>query len=180
MTAKGEKEVIDFKVVSSEKTIHCQSFLQRLYNRGLEGKNLKLIICDGSPGLVEAISWVYPEVKRQDCSVHKLRNLSKYINNKKAHRKELYQDAKIVYEAEGRMEAIDKIGSFVQKWQLKEPKAVKNFIANIDDSLTFYEFDQSLWGFLKSTNPLESYLREARRRVWLWWIPLEMKEAVIP
>ena len=67
VTGEGEKEVIDFKVVSSEKTIPCQSFLQRLYNRGLEGKNLKLIICDGSPGLVEAINWVYPEVKRQDC-----------------------------------------------------------------------------------------------------------------
>ncbi|MFH0930696.1 MAG: transposase, partial [Candidatus Zixiibacteriota bacterium] len=56
---------------------------------------------------------------------------------------------------------------FVREWQPKEPKAVKNFITNIDDSLTFYEFNQSLWKFLKSTNSLESYLREVRRRVWL-------------
>lgn len=99
--------------------------------------------------------------------MHKLRNLSKYINNKKAHRKELYQDAKMVYEAEGRMEAVNKVERFIREWQPKEPKAVKNFITDIDDSLAFYEFDQSLWKFLKSTNPLESYLKEIRRRVRL-------------
>ncbi len=99
--------------------------------------------------------------------MHKLRNLSKYINNKKAHRKELYQDAKMVYEAEGRMDAVNKVERFIRERQPKEPKAVKNFITDIDDSLTFYEFDQSLWKFLKSTNPLESYLKEICRRVRL-------------
>jgi transposase-like protein len=49
----------------------------------------------------------------------------------------------------------------------KEPKAVKNFIANIDDTLIFFEFEENLWNFLKSTNPLESYLAEIRSRVFL-------------
>ena len=167
VTKDMRKEVIDFKVVSAEKDIHCQSFLQSLYNRGLEGKNLKLIICDGSPGLVEAVSWIYPRVKRQSCMVHKLRNLGKYIKHKKAHRKEIYRDASGVYKAESYMDAIERIKRFVHKWQPKEPKAVKNFITNIDDTLRFFEFDKKLWGFLKSTNPLESYLSEIRSRVSL-------------
>jgi hypothetical protein len=49
----------------------------------------------------------------------------------------------------------------------KEPKAVKNFITNIDDTLIFFEFEENLWNFLKFTNPLESYLVEIRRRVFL-------------
>ena len=167
VTGDGKKEVIDFKVVSSEKTIYCQSFLQSLYNRGLEGKNLELVICDGSPGLVEAISWIYPKVKRQNCSVHKLRNISKYIKNKKAHRRDLYRDASAVYKAKGYMDAIDRIETFIHQWQSKEPKAVKNFITSIDDTLRFFEFEKNLWSFLKSTNPLESYLKEIRRRVRL-------------
>ncbi len=62
-------------------------------------------------------------------------------------------------------EAIEKIEKFIHKWQLIEPKAVKNFITDIDDTLRSFEFKKNLPKFLKSINPLESYLKEIRRRV---------------
>ena len=96
-----------------------------------------------------------------------MRNISKYIKNKKAQRRGLYRDASAVYEAKGFLGAMDKIETFIHKGQSKESKAVKNFIINIDDTLRFFEFEKNLWSFFESTNSLESYLKKIRRRVRL-------------
>jgi putative transposase len=55
----GKKEVIDFYQAPSEKQAHWEAFLHDLYRRGLQGKNLKLIITDGGRGLLAALPFVY-------------------------------------------------------------------------------------------------------------------------
>ncbi len=52
-----------------------EGLLQDLYRRGLEGKNLQLILTDGCAGLAAAIRTVYPRVRHQRCWVHKMRNI---------------------------------------------------------------------------------------------------------
>jgi putative transposase len=49
VTASGIKEIIAFKIASSESELEWYMFVDSLYRRGLAGKNLNLIIIDVSP-----------------------------------------------------------------------------------------------------------------------------------
>lgn len=162
----GSQEIIDFMLVSSEKTILCQSFLENLYRRGLEGKKLKLIVHDGAPALFEAAQWIYPEVPQQGCWIHKLRNVARSIR-KRAHRKPLLTEVKGVFQATNLSAAIQKAKRLVEKWKAGEPQAVNKFCFNLDWYLNFYHHPKRLWPVLSSTNHLERKLRELRRRVKL-------------
>ena len=73
-----------------------------LYQRGLRGKHLQLIITDGCPGLAGAIQTVYPRVLHQRCWVHKMRNIRE--KGRKRDRDELKQMAQAIYLAEDRNE----------------------------------------------------------------------------
>lgn len=43
----GQKEIIDFGQVPSEKQVHWEAFLHGLYEQSLRGENLKLVIGNG-------------------------------------------------------------------------------------------------------------------------------------
>jgi len=162
----GSKELIDYKIVTSEKAIFCQSFLEELYRRGLTGKNLRLIVTDGAKGFAEAASWVYGQVPQQSCIVHRLRNVGKYLK-RSPNRQTMLQEAKEVFNAPDKAQAVYRARAFLMRWQDKEPKAVSCFARDLDSSLSFYDQPKELWNKLKSTNPLERFLREFRRRIRL-------------
>jgi putative transposase len=74
---KVKRELIDFQVAGhGESESAWNKFLNGLYNRGLEGKKLKLIVSDGNEGLRNAINMVYPNALPQRCWFHKLQNVS--------------------------------------------------------------------------------------------------------
>lgn len=166
MKADGATELIDFQVATSEKTIFCQSLLESLYQRGLTGKNLRLIVIDGAEGFAEAAAWIYGRVPQQVCIVHRLRNVNKYLKGSK-NRRAVMREAKTVFSAPGKTQALLLARRFIQHWEAIEPRAVRCFARNLDASLTFYDQPQKLWNRLKSTNPLERTLREFRRRIRL-------------
>lgn len=166
MKADGATELIDFQVATSEKGIFCLSLLESFYQRGLTGKNLRLIVIDGAEGFAEAASWIYGRIPQQECTVHRMRNVSKYLKGSK-NRKAVTQEAKTVFTAASRTEAIQRAKQFVWRWRIIEPRAVKCFARNLDASLTFYDQPQKLWSRLRSTNLLERRLREFRRRIRL-------------
>jgi transposase-like protein len=80
------KQILGFKLAKSESEQEWLSFLNDLYRRGLEGKNLKLIISDNCPKLESALNFVYPYTPVQLCIVHKLRNILSKIKQKKKHK----------------------------------------------------------------------------------------------
>ena len=166
MKADGSKELIDFQVATSEKGIFCLSLLESLYRRGLTGKNLRLIVIDGAEGFAEAAAWIYGRVPQQECTVHRLRNVGKYLKGS-PNRRAVLQEAKAVFAASNKTQALARAKQFLQRWPTIEPRAVKCFARNLDASLTFYDQPKELWSRLKSTNPLERTLREFRRRVRL-------------
>lgn len=164
----GTKEVIDFKVCNSEKGCYCEGFLMNLKERGLSGKNLKLIIHDGAGGLKQAASLLFSQVPQQLCSVHKIRNIKKKGLKDPSCHKAMRKEAQQIFEAHSRKESVRRIEQFQRDWQGKEPKATKNFLKDIDLCLRFYDYPRHLWSYLKSTNPLERVLREIRRRIRLY------------
>jgi len=53
-------EILYFKLTSSENEINYTNFFFDLKDKGLEGKNLKMLICDGKKCIENAFLFVYP------------------------------------------------------------------------------------------------------------------------
>jgi transposase-like protein len=159
----GQRELLAFKLAKGETENECASFLNDLFNRGLEGRYLRCIISDGSDGFIAACNMVYPYVKRQRCITHKLRNIMQNLRYKKRHKKRLLSQASSIYKARSKREATKRFERFKYRWQRLEPKAVRCFEKDFYDSLTYYDFPEKDQTYIKSTNHLERYQRETRK-----------------
>lgn len=164
VTAEGQAEILGFRIAPSESTDACGRLLQDLFNRGLTGKNLQLVIHDGARGWKEALTFVYPTTPFQSCTVHKVRGLLKYLRFPYQHRA-LLADAARCFNAPNIFVAKARLREFIQKWKAIEPKAVAAFCSGLEAYFTFYRFPAELHPRIRSTNLLERFLEEWRRRV---------------
>lgn len=162
ITMFGKKELIAFKIASSESEAAWGAFLNDLYKRGLRGDNLKLIITDGCPGLKAACDTIYAYTKRQHCWVHKLRNVAKYL--KKQDKKQVLSELKKVYIAENRRKAVSIYKIWKKRWKRKYPKAIKCVEKDIDELLNFMDFPVRHRVRIRTTNAIERCFREVRKR----------------
>jgi len=126
--------MVGFKLAKSESEQEWLSFLNDLYRRGVEGKNLKLIISDNCKGLKSAENFVYPYTPIQLYITHKLRNILSKIK-KKLHRKKLIRQASEIFKAKDSQEAIIRIKKFLKEWKDKEPEACKCLKRELPDYL---------------------------------------------
>lgn len=168
ITIFGKKELISFRIASSESLACWEAFLNDLYNRGLRGDNLKLIITDGCPGLHSALDIVYSYTKRQHCWVHKLRNVSKYL--KKSDHNQVIAEARRIYNAKTKRQAVKRFKTWKKHWNKKYPKAVKCIEKDLDTLLNFLEIPvpekhkNLIRKRIRTTNVIERAFREIRRR----------------
>jgi putative transposase len=165
ITKDGKQEIIAFKLAKGETEEEYMNFLNDLYRRGLKGKVLELIIQDGSEAITAAVNIVYPYTPRQRCYTHKLRNLMQNIRYKFKHRAKLMKQASNIYKAASRQDAIKKFRLFVNRWKNLEPRAVKCFQDEFYNTLNFYDFPKEIRSAISTTNHLERFLEEIRRRI---------------
>jgi len=99
----GSRQLLGFLRSSGESQVAWEGLLQDLYRRGLEGKQLALIVTDGCPGLAAAIQTVYPRALHQRCGVHKMRNILEAV--RKRDYDPVKADAQAIYRAGSRGEA---------------------------------------------------------------------------
>ena len=158
----GEKELIAFRMAASEATVHWEGFLNDLYQRGLEGKALRLIVTDGGKGLHQARALVYGQVKHQRCWVHKLRNVMGKLPWKL--REDCLKELRTVYMADTQAEAKKRYHSWAEHWKGSAPKAVECVEADLDELLNFLTEPKELAANLRTTNAIERCFREVRRR----------------
>lgn len=168
ITVFGKKELISFRIASSESESSWEAFLNDLQRRGLKGDNLKLIITDGCKGLHAALDIVYAYTKRQHCWVHKLRNVAKYL--KKSDEKDVLSEAKKIYKADTKREAVNLFKLWKKHWYRKYPKAVNCVEKDLDELLAFLEIQlpekhkSLIRKRIRTTNVIERAFREVRRR----------------
>jgi transposase-like protein len=158
----GHKELIDFMTHRSESEDAWRGLLEELYHRGLEGKPTWLIITDGGKGLLAALDVVYPRIKRQRCWVHKLRNVAnKLRRNIQA---ECLAQAKGIYLAGSKRQAIKRFHRWAARWRQKAPKAVACLEVDLEQLLSFFDCPREHHTKIRTTNAIERIFREVRRR----------------
>jgi len=158
----GSKEMLSFRLVDQEDADNWKAFLVDIKSRGLQGKAIKLITTDGNPGLIKAVKDIYPFLKVQRCIVHKLRNVA--VKLKRVHLKPCMAEAKGIFNAPSRREAIKRFKEWKEKWQVEEERAVRCLEKDLHNGLHYYSFPREWWKKIRTTNILEREFREVRRR----------------
>ena len=162
ITLEGQRQLIDFQIVNAEGQESWYDFLWNLWNRGLRGQSLQLIATDGQLGLAKAIARLWPTVAHQRCWAHKLRNLE---NKLKASQKPCLEEAKLIYQADHRTEALLRFRQWRRRWQTRAPKAVACLEADLEELLAFFDCPKAHWKRLRTTNVIERLFVEVRRRI---------------
>ena len=153
--------MIAYRLVAGESEAAWSAFLQDLFLRGLEGRCLKLVTTDGSPGLRAALGLVYPQPRLQLCWAHKLRNLGD-----KAPKKEgsCAQEAGAIYRAGSWKEAVQAFRGWAERWRQTRPRAVASIENHLEELLNFFAVPKTHWVKVRTTNIIERAFREVRHR----------------
>jgi transposase-like protein len=162
VTRQGRRELIDFQVAKVEGEDTWYGFLWNLWSRGLHGEFLELIATDGQPGLIRALGRLWAAVPHQRCWAHKLRNLASKL---KASQRTCLEEAKLIYQAEHRTEAIARFRHWKTRWHKVAPKAVACLEDDLEELLAFFDCPQAHWRRLRTTNVIERLFVEVRRRI---------------
>lgn len=162
ITVFGQRRLLAFMQAKGEAADSWEALVSDLFNRGLEGKNLRLVTVDGSKGLRSALRLAYPRIPVQRCWVHKLRNVSNYMI--KRYHEDCIAGARRIYLAQDKTSALKEFKSWKQAWHKKCPKAVTCLENDIDELLNFFDSPQDHRIKIRTTNIIERSFREVRRR----------------
>jgi len=136
-------------------------FLKHLKERGLKG--VRLIISDACLGLAEAAAEVFPDADWQRCAVHFYRNVFSHVPSTKV--REVAAMLKAIHAQESRAAAQAKAQDVIEKLTSMKLKAAAELVEqSIDETLAYYGYPPQHWLRLKTNNPMERLLKEARRR----------------
>lgn len=162
ITKQGKGELIAFLLVKAESEESWKSLLLDLWNRGLRGDPLRLIVTDGQAGLVKALRQVWPRATHQRCWVHKLRNLQCRL---KASQRPCLEQAKLIYQAANQKEALDRFRKWKNCWQATAPRAVQGLEVDLEELFSIFQLPAAHRKRLRTTNVIERLFVEVRRRI---------------
>jgi putative transposase len=162
ITTAGRRELLAYQfAINGESETAWTEFLQDLFLRGLEGKNLRLIISDGGKGLQAALPLVFPRIPVQLCWAHKLRNIADKLPRKEG---SCVAEAASIYRASSKSEAQKAFREWKSHWESRRPKAVACVERDLQALLNFFAAPPGHWKKVRTTNVIERAFREVRRR----------------
>jgi putative transposase len=157
---EGRRQVLAVEYAQRESHNSWKEFLLGLKQRGLHG--VRLVVSDDHPGLKAAVREVLTEAWWQRCYVHFLRNALDYLPRKADD--DCLQELRWMYERRDREEARRDLQGWLEKWAAKYPKLCEWVEANIEETWTYYRLPLAHHKHLKSTNLLERFNQEIKRR----------------
>ena len=157
---EGRRQVLAVEYANRESQSSWKDFLVQLQQRGLSG--VQFVVSDDHPGLKAAVREVLPGVWWQRCYVHFLRNALDYLPRKADD--DCLQELRWMYERRNVEEARRDLKSWLEKWAAKYPKLCAWVEVNIEETWTFYRLPVAHHKHLKSTNLLERFNQEIKRR----------------
>ena len=157
----GNRELVGVSLGNRESYNAWKGFLEDLLLRGMGQPMLAVI--DGCPGLIKAVSEVFPESDKQRCTKHKTENvLDKVLEKDRAQVKE---SVRKVFYASTYEHAKEAVELFKKKWSMKYPSAVQCLTEDIESCLTYYKYPYQHWLRIRTTNVVERSFKEVKRRV---------------
>ena len=180
----GHWEIVHWQIAEGETADSWQAFFKQLRTKGMTRETTQLVISDGAKGLESALDRYLWGVPHQRCIFHKIKNLADHLEfndlkmshaeteeqavreAKRARKKAVLAQASGVYEGKTAAEIESRARLFAMIWKGREPEAVANFWLNFHKTVAYLsvEMDASLHPLIRTTNLLERFHKEARRK----------------
>ncbi len=157
---EGRRQVLAVELANRESRSSWKDFLLGLKERGLSG--VELVVSDDHAGLKAAIAEVLPAAAWQRCYVHFLRNALDHMPRKRDD--DCLQELRWLYDRRDIAEARRDLAAWLGRWQGKYAKLTDWVEDSIEETFTFYRLPLAHHKHLKSTNMLERYNQEIKRR----------------
>jgi putative transposase len=162
LTTDGKRHLLGFLLGDRESADSWSALLKELLARGLNRRALALVISDDHKAIRAAVAQILG-VDHQLCVIHKMRNT--LVRVAAPHRAEFTADFKAAFWADSRKDALMALGRLEAKWIKLYPKAVQSATADAELFLRFHDQPEPFWTILRSTNLIERFNRELRRRL---------------
>ena len=150
----------------------------------MTAQTTELVASDGAKGLENALVEQLKGVPHQRCIFHKIKNIADHLvfddlevdgslddtkavrNAKQARKQAMLADAGRMYAGDVEADIRAQAAAFRATWEGREPKAVANFFTDFDKTLSYLQVDfpKSLAPLIRTTNLLERFHREVRRK----------------
>ena len=156
----GRREILGVRVAPTESEATYEELFKDLHARGLTG--VQLVVSDDHAGLVKAIGKHFQGVSWQRCTVHYIRNAMGKVA--KQHQAALRQDLRVVFDAPTLKWAQESVASVVSKWGKTHPSLSTWLEETLEQCLTFFAFPEGHRRRLRTTNVLERFNEELKRR----------------
>lgn len=157
---EGRRCVLGVELANRESLSSWRDFLVGLKQRGLKG--VEFVVSDNHEGLKQAIMQILPEAVWQRCYVHFLRNALDHLPRKADD--DCLKELRWIYDRRDLAEARQDLNSWLAKWQGKYPKLCDWVESEIEETLSFYRLPLPHHKHMKSTNMLERFNEEIKRR----------------
>ena len=157
---EGRRQILAVELANRESQTSWKDVLLELKSRGLRG--VEFVVSDDHPGLKRAIAEVLPEAVWQRCYVHFLRNALDHLPRKAVD--DCLQELRWLYDRRDLAEAQKDLAQWLERWATKYPKLCEWVEENIGETLTFYQLPLQHHKHMKSTNMLERFNEEIKRR----------------
>jgi putative transposase len=157
---EGRRQILAVELANRESQTSWKDVLLSLKSRGLRG--VEFVVSDDHPGLKRAIAEVIPEAVWQRCYVHFLRNALDHLPRKAVD--DCLQELRWFYDRRDLTEAQKDLAQWLERWGKKYPKLCEWVEENIGETLTFYRLPLQHHKHMKSTNMLERFNEEIKRR----------------
>ena len=180
----GHWEIVHWKVAEGERADTWQAFFGELYRKGVTEVTTDLVVSDGANGLESALDYHLYGVAHQRCIFHKIKQLADHLvfgdltveptgdaeqatrQAKRQRKKAVLAAASWVYDGACEADIRERAARFRDTWQGRESEAVANFFVDFDKTLAYLAiaFPESLLGLIRTTNLLERFPKEMRRK----------------
>jgi len=157
---EGRRQILGVELANRESRSSWPEFLLGLKARGLRG--VEFVVSDDHDGLKKAIAECLSGAAWQRCYVHFLRNAIDHLPRKRDD--DCLQELRWLYDRRQLKEAKADIRAWIEKWQGRYAKLVSWVEDNIEETLTYYRLPFRHHRHLKSTNMLERFNEEIKRR----------------
>lgn len=162
-TTEGDRVLLDVCLGQRERTEDWLDLGRGLVRRGL--RSPLLVVSDGAPGLIAAITELWPDADRGRCTVHRLRNLlAKLPDRGDLHARVRAAYWKALDEATSPAEAETGLRVLVGGLAREYPSAAACLADDLPALTVHLAYPLRLKRRLRSTNLLERSLEEVRRR----------------
>ncbi len=156
----GQRDVLAFCVGERENQQAWEDLLADLKRRGV--KQVDLWITDGNQAMVNAIANTFPASQRPRCLNHKIAKVLAYVPEKPHER--IRPDVSAICYQDSRAKAALALAACIAKYESISPSAIQCLRRDLAAGLTFSSFPKHHWKYLRTTNIIERFCGEVKRR----------------